>query len=303
MYLYITEISSQTPINWEMLQKLNSINMIMLKRKIKFDPIKRYTLEIVILRAYLVHGNKYNYNLITLEHIHNKLSKIPIICNTCDYQWNSSIYNHINRGHGCLECANQVPWSLERFIRKGTEIHGDKYDYHQITPEHIKGYKSKVPIICRLCNNNWNQRISVHITCKCGCPKCHRSHGEIVCENHLNSLSIYPESQHILDNLPRKRFDFRFTYNNRNFLLEFDGSQHFKYVPYFHQDVNEFIRKQQVDVLKTQRGLEKGYSIIRIDYTQINNLNLHINNAFNSTSTLYFSDHTIYQYIINGLSQ
>lgn len=51
--------------------------------------------------ANFIHGNKYNYDLITHGHIQNKRSKVPVICNTCGHGWNPTIHDHINGGCGC----------------------------------------------------------------------------------------------------------------------------------------------------------------------------------------------------------
>jgi hypothetical protein len=43
------------------------------------------------------------------------------------------------------------------------------------------------------------------------------------------------------------------------------------------------------------------YSVIRIDYTQINNIELHLKSALNSNNKLYFSTPSIYKYISDKL--
>lgn len=47
----------------------------------------RYTLRSFIDRARNIHGEKYNYAMVTEYHINGSKSNIPIICNTCSYQW------------------------------------------------------------------------------------------------------------------------------------------------------------------------------------------------------------------------
>ena len=62
----------------------------------------------------------------------------------------------------------RLHWTLERFLERSSEIHGDKYDYNAITPEHITGYRSKVPLSCNTCFNEWTPTINDHIYCKSG---------------------------------------------------------------------------------------------------------------------------------------
>lgn len=63
-------------------------------------------------------------------------------------------------------------WTLERFLERAYEIHGDKYNYSAITPDHINGYRSKVPLTCNTCSYEWTPTINDHIYCKSGCPSC-----------------------------------------------------------------------------------------------------------------------------------
>ena len=63
-------------------------------------------------------------------------------------------------------------YTLELFLEKAREIHGDKYDYSQITVDDVKGCKSKVPVICNRCSYSWNPTINDHINSKSGCPDC-----------------------------------------------------------------------------------------------------------------------------------
>lgn len=55
--------------------------------RVKFSPIKKYTLPIFLNRAHIVHGLKFNYKLICPEHINGKDSHVPVICTMCNYIW------------------------------------------------------------------------------------------------------------------------------------------------------------------------------------------------------------------------
>ena len=256
-----------------------------------------WNLERLLQRVQEIHGDKYDYSNITDNHVKNLRSRIPIICKTCKYSWNPTINGHIHNRSGCLECAKKVPWNLERVIQKSREVHGDKYDYSRVTPEHVHNYQSLIPIICNRCNHLWEPRIHNHITQKTGCPKCRKSHGELECINFLESRDIEYDMEFRLESIITKRFDFRFEHNGRRFLVEYDGAQHFMYAPYFHADELAFVEKQHVDILKTQKGIEAGYCVIRIDYTQINDVGRHLEAGMNCTGNTYFSTPTMYEYL------
>lgn len=265
----------------------------------------RWTLERLLEKAKEVHGEIYDYSLVTSEHIKCCNSHIPVICNICGYDWEPPIDAHINRKTGCPNCAGCVKWTLNRFLQKAKETHGNNFDYTLIKTEDIKDKESKIPIIHKACGSQYYQRIHNHINGKNGCRKCKgQSKGERECSEYLSSLNISYMTEFILENLPKKRFDFRFEYGERRFLLEFDGRQHFEYVDLFYSEEEEFINRQEIDIVKTQKGLEAGYCIIRIDHTQLGNIGKHINAALNSTDlskSLYVSNPEMYAHILAAI--
>lgn len=63
-------------------------------------------------------------------------------------------------------------WTLPLFLERAREIHGDKYDYSQITSEHIRGQKSYIPIRCIRCSYRWSPTIDGHINGRTECVNC-----------------------------------------------------------------------------------------------------------------------------------
>lgn len=55
-------------------------------------------------RAIEIHGEKYDYGLVTEDHIKSNESFIPIKCNKCCKIWSPSITNFINNHSGCPRC-------------------------------------------------------------------------------------------------------------------------------------------------------------------------------------------------------
>lgn len=139
-----------------------------------------WTISRFLKVAKSIHLDKYNYSLLNEEYFKGQESKIPVICNTCTYglngEWNPSINHHINTRSGCPNCAQKIPWTLERFLHAAHFLHEDKYDYSLVTSSHIEGVKSKIPLICNTCKYGsfyeWNPSISCHINHKYGCPNC-----------------------------------------------------------------------------------------------------------------------------------
>lgn len=133
-----------------------------------------WNLERFLNQARRIHGDKHDYTRVTSDHIQNVESRVPVTCNSCHYSWTPSIKSHINSESGCMYCNGNAPWTYERFINRAREIHGDKYNYIKVTPDHIQNVESKLPIICNSCNHEWLVTIHRHISTESGCPPCSR---------------------------------------------------------------------------------------------------------------------------------
>jgi hypothetical protein len=132
------------------------------------------------------------------------------------------------------------------------------------------------------------------------CHVCHEPKGEREIRNVLTALGIVYRSQFRHPHLNHRKYDFIFIYQNKKYIVEFDGEQHFKFIPYFHQCVDTFIHKQEIDKIKTWVVLNDDYNIIRIDYTQRNNIEFHIKQAISSNEQLYVSTPELYDWFIGA---
>lgn len=109
-------------------------------------------------------------------------------------------------------------------------------------------------------------------TKSCGCIK---SFGEFTITNILKKNNIVFEYQKSFDNCKYKdyttqlpRFDF---YVNNNYLIEFDGMQHFSSVELFGGE-DKFKIQQERDNYKNQWCKENNIPLIRIPYTKLDTL-------------------------------
>lgn len=214
----------------------------------------------------------------------------------CGYQWKTSVVSVLHRGSGCPNCSNRRPWTLQRLQEKSGER--NDIDFSLVSPTDIgKGAHGKISCRCRTCNFVWKASIHSIFNSGRGCPICCASKGERAITNLLTQANIPFEREVVLESLPRKRFDFRFHYNNRAYLLEFDGEQHFTQNDFHHDDEAHFREKQVVDVVKSQHAYQNGYFLIRIDYTQIDNIREHLHRALTSTERYYLSNPEMYAYL------
>lgn len=260
----------------------------------------KWTFDEFVKAASLIHENKYSYYEYTP--VTSGKSKVSVICNTCDFISNHKIKDHIYKKTGCLSCSKRTPLSKEYFITRAMEIHGDMYDYSLTNISSEDTTSSYVNILCTVCKNTWTSRINNHLYGKRGCPTCKMSKGESFSKVYLDNNNIFYTRQKELYSLPKKRYDFEIFHGPSKYLYEFDGPQHFKYIPFFHDDVEDFHAKQELDVIKTVNALNEGYNIIRIDYKQINNIAFHLENALKLNLRVYFSSNDMYKHITERIN-
>ena len=105
---------------------------------------KRKTLEEFLAEAKIVHGNKYDYSLVT-EYVNNR-TPVTIICKTCGKTFPQTPHLHL-MGHGCTHCANNIQLTTEEFIRRAKEVWGDRYTYEKSV---YTTSKSKVIVTCSI---------------------------------------------------------------------------------------------------------------------------------------------------------
>lgn len=129
---------------------------------------KKSTTETFIIKANEKHGvGTYNYSKV--EYIDNKTDVI-IIC-PIHGDFKQAPNNHLN-GQGCPICAiekraNERRLTLEEFIEKAREIHGNKYDYTKVV--YINNH-TDIIIICPK-HGEFIQTPSNHLLGK-GCSLC-----------------------------------------------------------------------------------------------------------------------------------
>jgi very-short-patch-repair endonuclease len=107
-----------------------------------------------------VHNNKFDY--IIEKETYYATDKIKIINKLTNDEFYYRVDRHING-----MCPNKI--TLNYFLIKSRELHGNKYDYSFV--KEIKGGKLKVEIVCKE-HGIFKQRVSNHINLGDGCPRC-----------------------------------------------------------------------------------------------------------------------------------
>ncbi len=246
----------------------------------------KWTHQEFLKKAKEIHGDKYDYSLITeewwQENYKNQKTKIPIICFKHGVFW-QQVGSHVRENHGCKLCGRlknikthkknkKNKLKLNQFLKKAKEIHKDKYNYSLITEEwwqenYTQNQKTKIPIIC-FKHGKFYQKVFDHLQGS-GCQSCNSSKGERKIEELLKNHNIkYIKEYKVPDS--NLRFDFYLP--EYNIAIEYDGELHFKNIKY--SKLNEI---KQRDFLKNKLCHIYKINLIRIPYHFKNNLENYLN--------------------------
>jgi hypothetical protein len=124
---------------------------------------QRSNLEFFIKKSKKIHGDKYNYSKSKYQNIR---TDIIITCKKHgDFLQKPN--KHIE-GQGCMKCKiDNNTLTTEEFIKKSTDIHGNKYDYSKVE---YKYTNKKVMILCKK-HGEFLQTPMTHLR-GTGCPEC-----------------------------------------------------------------------------------------------------------------------------------
>ena len=207
---------------------------------------KKLTTEEFIVRANIIHGNKYDYS--KAEYI-NTRKQVCIICPEHGEFWQIP-HEHIGeQKQGCPYCGGTKKLTTEEFIEKANIIHGNKYDYSKTT---YINTDTKVCIICPEHGEFW-QTPHNHISSRQGCPNCNiLKNSKIVqkIESKLNELNIVFEKEKTFDWLINKsNMYIDFYLPEYNVGIECHGIQHFEPIDFF-GGIEEYNNRKNRDLLK-----------------------------------------------------
>ena len=124
---------------------------------------QRKSKEDFISESKTIHGNKYDYSLVTYNNFNENVS---IICPKHGI-FEQRPSNHLS-GKGCKYCGGTSKLDKTLFIYKSKNIHGDKYDYSLVN--YING-STKIKIICAE-HGIFEQTPNNHLSKEQGCYKC-----------------------------------------------------------------------------------------------------------------------------------
>lgn len=198
-----------------------------------------------------VHGDKYDYSKTNYLNCNNK---IIIICKKHG-QFKQTANNHLN-GQKCLKCYNENKLiTTVEFIERAKSVHGDKYDYSKTK---YKRNNFKLIITCSK-HGDFNQ-LPFHHLYGSGCSSCKSSTGEnIILSFFKKTKFVFYQFYKIKDcaNIRSLIFDFMVNINDKKYLIEYQGEQHYRPVCFGGMSLNK-AKTVHKDILKRDK-IKKTY--------------------------------------------
>lgn len=227
--------------------------------------IQTLSLQEFLARCNEVHGEKYDYSKIVYI---GSEDRVEIFCPIHGSFWQHARSHYL--GRGCAKCAGVGRLTTDEFTQRAVGVHGDKYNYSKVS---YKSHKSKVEITCYQ-HGSFFQNPNDHLG-GAGCPDCGRlSKGEESIGKLLENWGIRFKRERRFKQCKDKSylpFDFYFQIGSLRFLIEYDGIQHFATLGKWNSK-EKLAEIQKRDAIKTKFAQDNGFILIRIPYTEYDNI-------------------------------
>ena len=197
---------------------------------------------------------KFGPNRAGFDRLDYKNCKLPVElqCLDCNEYYFQTPDAYMSGWNGCVPCSIKGrTYTTEEWVVKARERHGStRYLYDRSI---YVGVDGKVEIGCAVHNEYFWQRASVHTAGK-GCPRCSESKGEAMITRYLQENNIQFERE---CKVPDFMYRYDFYLPRYNIYIEYHGEQHFKFIPFFHKDLegfelSKFRDREKEEILKIQ---------------------------------------------------
>jgi very-short-patch-repair endonuclease len=230
------------------------------RRQKRTYPVEQFKKEMAELVGdeYEIVG-EYTKRAVPLEIKHNKCGNI-FKCSPLNF-----IY-----GQRCIYCGKMYYKSQEYFENEVSQLENGEYT----VLGKYKNTETKILMRHNKCGNKYMVKPANFLSGK-RCPICKESNGEKIITKYLKKNNITYKPQFSFSDLiykKRLRFDFAIFANDKLVcLIEFDGPQHFNEVSIF-GGAKSLKEQKTRDEIKTRYCNKKGHKLLRISYTQINEI-------------------------------
>jgi hypothetical protein len=225
-------------------------------------------------------------------------------CIECDHNFSATLENICGNGRWCPYCAHKKLCDDEDCVfcyenSFASHERSDYWDYINNEKEPRQVFRSSNQLFYFLCDihGSFPMRIGNIYYRGDWCPKCQRSHGEEILINTLAEKDIMCDEQKSFEGLiyrRKLRYDVYFVYNNQQYIIEYDGDQHFT-MCHFYNTEKTFEELQEKDLMKTKYCVDNNIRLLRISYLHYTNIELLVDIFLNSDFKCIFSDYDLYE--------
>ena len=200
---------------------------------------------------------------------------------------------HISGGKWCTRCRNHCPIQAEERFRAEVQRRGG------IILGPYVNTATSVELQCQDQHKFWAKPNNVMNDKWCRPCGLSESKGERAIREYLADYGIDYQQEVEFPWSNRKRYDFVVHHNQRHYIIEYDGIQHFEQIEFFCPDIDEFVKRQQIDIVKTVAALTSGYYVIRICYSDLNDIDILLASMLHDEPShkLIVSDHEMYSWL------
>lgn len=231
-------------------------------------------------REVLLEQMKEKYNILSTT-IKDTHTYYTVQCKKCHHQREIALgHFKIHPSCGCETgiFRNRTP---EEFINEANKYHNNELE---LIGKYTK-QTDHVLIRHKPCGMIWKSRCADIIHGRAHCPRCRtkESQGEKTIRLWLQKNHIPFEMQSKLED-SNQRFDFFLP--QLNLAIEYQGRQHFEYIPFFHKNEEGFQRYQARDLKKKEYCNQKKILLLEISYLDFNNIESILEHQVSSTTTV-----------------
>lgn len=199
---------------------------------------------------------------------------IPHRHSDCSHDWNVSPANFLNKGNRCPKCAGLHRRTPDEYMAEVEALTCGEYNV-------LGAYLNAVtPITHRHnaeCGHEWSASPN-NFLAGSRCPRCNESKGERRVSEVLDAMSVSYVIQYTFDDCRAKLplpFDHAVFTTSGLVVIEYDGVHHFQPVVYSGNEleaIRKFKYRQRNDRIKTEYCASRGIPLIRINYTQFDEI-------------------------------
>lgn len=209
----------------------------------------------------------------------NARTKVHTKCINCGHEWHPEARSLLY-GQGCPMCARKKKSLLALKTQEQFES-----DLHSVNPNIVvvgtyAGTHKKIECRCVIHGVEWYSYPANLLNRSAGCPRCAierfnntPSSGERKIMDWLDVNKINYVSECSLRGCAYKRpLRFDFYLPDYNIAIEYDGEQHFRPIGWYADDMDSFLNTQKRDSIKDEYCKDNGIDLIRIPYTEYENI-------------------------------